>query len=148
MQMNAPYNADSLTMTGKPNIADEILPRVIIVEDDELARMTLVDGLNDEGLRIVASCDNSLEAIQLAEALHPDLVVMDVGLAGGEDGILAAMRIYQKTGIRCLFTTGLDIVDAQRRNLMMPPSLGWLQKPFTASQLAAAVKQALERISE
>jgi CheY-like chemotaxis protein len=120
---------------------------VVIVEDDELVRSLLVEGLRDEGLYVVGSCDTSLEAAHLAEILRPDLVVMDIGLAGGDDGLLAAARIYRATGIRCLFTTGQDIAELQRRNLMLVPALGWLQKPFTPGQLAAAAKQALAQIT-
>jgi DNA-binding NarL/FixJ family response regulator len=128
-------------------MAEQPLPRVVIVEDDDLVRSLLAEGLSDEGLHVVGSCDTSLEAAHLAEILRPDLVVMDIGLAGGDDGLLAAGRIYRATGIRCLFTTGQDIAETQRRNMMMAPALGWLQKPFTPSQLAAAVKQALEKIA-
>ncbi len=120
---------------------------MVIVEDDELVRSLLAEGLGDEGLHVVGSCDTSLEAMHLAEILRPDLVVMDIGLAGGDDGLLAAGRIYRETGIRCLFTTGQDVASLQRRSVTVPPALGWLQKPFTPSQLAAAVKQALARIA-
>ncbi|MFN3402313.1 MAG: response regulator, partial [Ferrovibrio sp.] len=128
-------------------MAEQPLPRVVIVEDDDLVRSLLAEGLSDEGLYVVGSCDTSLEAAHLAEILRPDLVVMDIGLAGGDDGLLAASRIYRATGIRCLFTTGQDVASLQRRSRMMPPALGWLQKPFTPSQLAAAVKQALAQIA-
>ncbi len=120
---------------------------MVIVEDDELVRSLLTEGLSDEGLHVVGSCDTSLEAMHLAEILRPDLVVMDIGLAGGDDGLLAAGRIYRETGIRCLFTTGQDIAGLQRRSMTMSSALGWLQKPFTPSQLAAAVKQALAQIA-
>jgi two-component system, NarL family, response regulator LiaR len=57
--------------------------RVLIAEDDPLARTALRGALRDDSIEIVAEAALAAETIELAEALQPDVVVMDVGLNRG-----------------------------------------------------------------
>ena len=85
------------------------------------------------------------EALQLAEALSPTLVVMDIRLAGDRDGIDTALELFRSHGIRCVFASAYSDQDAQRRAAPAAP-LGWLQKPYTMASLTATVHEAVREL--
>jgi len=55
--------------------------RVLVVEDDEAIRQTLVDVLEDGGYRVDGASDGA-EAIQQMERRRPDLVLLDLHMPG------------------------------------------------------------------
>ncbi|MDP6550098.1 MAG: response regulator transcription factor [Dehalococcoidia bacterium] len=96
--------------------------RVLIVEDEPFFREMLQRSLSDEpDIEVVGMTDNGDLAVQLAEALEPDAILMDIEIEGTLDGIEAALRIKQerpKTGIVILsahrdrrYITGLPFYD-------------------------------------
>ena len=90
----------------------------------------------------VGVAETADSAVALATAQKPALVLMDIRLASGGDGIDAAIRIYRDHGIRSLFASAHSDVLARNRAEPARP-LGWLQKPYTMDRLVDAVKQAL-----
>ena len=81
-------------MTGSP--ADAAKPhRVLIAEDEALIRMDLAEMLREEGYEVVGEAGDGQEAVDLAESLRPDLVIMDVKMPR-RDGIDAAAEIAEK----------------------------------------------------
>jgi chemotaxis response regulator CheB len=66
--------------------------RVVIAEDEVLIRMDLAEMLSDEGYDVVGQAGDGARAIELAEELRPDLVILDVKMPV-LDGIAAAERI-------------------------------------------------------
>jgi two-component system, response regulator PdtaR len=70
---------------------------------------------------------------------------MDIRLSSASDGVEAAIDIYGKLGIRCIFSSGH--ADAHvRRSAERAHPLGWLDKPYTSAQLLDAVKDAVEHL--
>jgi two-component system, response regulator PdtaR len=68
-----------------------------------------------------------------------------VRLAGERDGIHAAVEIFRKLGIRCIFATAhYDRHSIERAQPAMP--LGWLQKPYSMVSLVNAVCRALKEL--
>jgi hypothetical protein len=68
---------------------------------------------------------------------------MDVRLADDSDGIQAAVEIFKKLGIRCIFATAhFDEQSHERARPAMP--LGWLQKPYAMVSLVNAVRRSLK----
>ena len=63
-----------------------VLPRVLVVEDDGDLRRLLRRGLEEEGFEVVQTSSGK-DAVELAEADPPDLLVVDIGLpdADGRD---------------------------------------------------------------
>src|SRR6266849_98016 len=76
--------------------------RVLIVEDDIPLSTVVEDTLTYEGYAVVGTARSAEEAISMAVARGPALVLMDVRLLGNSDGIAAAEEILERTGIRCL----------------------------------------------
>ena len=68
--------------------------RVLVVEDEPLYRKGLCAQLSDcPGIEVVGAASNGEEAIELAERLDPDAVLMDIELGGATNGIQAGQAI-------------------------------------------------------
>jgi CheY-like chemotaxis protein len=118
--------------------------RVLVVEDDYFVSMEIEAILEDLGCDVVATSATAEEAISIAERERPDLILMDIRLAGRMDGIEAATRIHEEWGIRSLFVTAHSDPGTFARGEAANP-LGWVAKPFTTHQLTAAITASLQR---
>ena len=69
--------------------------RVLVVEDHELFRRFICSTLGEGSeLQIIGEASDGLEAVRKAEELHPDLILLDIGLPS-LNGIEAARRIHK-----------------------------------------------------
>ena len=118
-------------------------PRVLVVEDEFFLAVQIEEWLLDNGFEVVDVVHTADEAIAVADAERPDLVIMDIRLASDTDGITAALEILTRTGIRCIFATAYADAATRERGEKARP-FAWLRKPFTADVLLGAVKAALE----
>jgi two-component system, response regulator PdtaR len=119
--------------------------RILIVEDDVLIASQMEAALAEDGFEIAGVASTGKEAFQLAEAQSPTLVVMDIRLAGDQDGIDAALELFRAHGIRCIFASAHSDEDTRRRAAPAAP-LGWLQKPYTMASLTAMVRAAFKEL--
>ena len=116
------------------------------MEDDFLVAEDVETTLLGEGFDVVGVAESAGRAMELAATQKPALILMDIRLAGGSDGIDAAIQIYRDHGIRCLFASAHSDLHARKRAEFAQP-LGWLQKPYTIAQLVDSVKRALSDVS-
>lgn len=116
--------------------------RVLIVEDDYLVSGEMEAELSAAGFQVVGIAASAAEAVRLAQAREPHLVVMDIALQGTGDGIDAALEIFRSKGIRSLFASAFHDAETRRRAQPAAP-LGWLAKPYTMSLLVQAVRNAV-----
>ena len=126
------------TQSGKPE-------RVLIVEDELLVASQMEAALTDAGFEVAGIAATGTEALRLAEAQSPTLVVMDIRLPGNRDGIDTALELFRLHGIRCIFASAYSDQEARRRSAPASP-LGWLQKPYTMESLAALVRESLSAL--
>jgi CheY-like chemotaxis protein len=119
--------------------------RVLVVEDDWLVSLDIEAALLAAGYSVVGIADSADEAIGMAAQLRPDVATMDIRLRGPRDGIQAANELYQRFGLRCLFVSAYSNGTTKERAAAAKP-LGWLQKPFFASQLVVALQGALRNL--
>ncbi len=120
--------------------------RVLIAEDEALIRLDLAEMLREEGYEIVGEAGDGQEAVELAEQLNPDLVIMDVKMPR-RDGIDAASEIARKRIAPIVVLTAFsqrDLVERARD----AGAMAYLVKPFTISDLIPAIELALSRFSE
>jgi two-component system, response regulator PdtaR len=119
--------------------------RILVVEDNFVVATGIEGALSEAGFDVVGVAISADEAVALAESHKPYLIVMDVRLAGERDGINAAVEIFQKLGIRCVFATAhYDEQSLERAKQAMP--LGWLRKPYAMVSLVNAVRGALNEL--
>jgi two-component system, response regulator PdtaR len=117
--------------------------RVLVVEDETLLAVQIEGCLTDEGYNVTDVVYTAEDAIAVALADKPDLIIMDVRLAGEGDGIAAACEILARTGIRSVFATAR--VDEQTRapgSIACP--VAWLEKPFGVESILQAVRLAFQ----
>ena len=132
-------------MTGSPNDADSPR-RVLIAEDEALIRLDLAEMLREEGYEVVGEAGDGQEAVDLAEALHPDLVIMDVKMPR-RDGIDAASEIASKRIAPIVILTAFsqrELVERARD----AGAMAYLVKPFSITDLVPAIEVAVSRFSE
>jgi CheY-like chemotaxis protein len=118
------------------------IPRILIVEDDEIIANLISVMLEKRGYNIVGRTGMGEESIILAAELEPDLIIMDINLAGAMDGVTAACLIFQLFQFPIVFLTAHcdDVLLARAKNAQ---PLGYVIKPFTDRDLASNVELAL-----
>ena len=119
---------------------------VVIAEDEALIRMDLAEMLTDEGYDVVGQAGDGVKAIELAESLQPDLVILDVKMPV-LDGIAAAESIARKRIAPVVILTAFsqrELVERARD----AGAMAYLVKPFTQSDLVPAIEMALSRFAE
>ena len=121
--------------------------RVLVVEDDYLVAMEIEAALVDAGFDIIGVVATAEEAVTLAGSERPALVVMDIRLAGKRDGVDAALELFSKHAIRCVFATAHSDNDTRLRAEPASP-LGWLQKPFSMTSLVDTIRNALNEMDK
>jgi DNA-directed RNA polymerase specialized sigma24 family protein len=121
-------------------IAGAMASRVLIIEDEPLIAMHLEAIVTDMGHSLVGVAATHREAVAIAEAERPDLVLADVQLADGSSGIEAVQEILESLVVPVVFITAYPerLLSGERTE----PT--WLvTKPFEPETVIATVGQAL-----
>ncbi|HSZ47441.1 MAG TPA: response regulator, partial [Streptosporangiaceae bacterium] len=87
---------------------------MVIAEDEALIRLDLREMLEEEGYVVSGEAADGETAVQLAEQLRPDLVIMDVKMPG-LDGISAAERITSSQLAPVIILTAFSQRDLVQR---------------------------------
>lgn len=114
---------------------------VLVVEDNFLAALLIELTLKEAGYRVIATVRTGEQAIEFATEHHPELVVMDVNIAGAIDGVEAALRIRSAAGSDVLFQTAYSDRETITR-IESVPNVGRLTKPLDPARLLACVDEA------
>jgi CheY-like chemotaxis protein len=125
-----------------PNRSDSII-RVLLVDDHEPFRQFVRATLNARpGTEVVSEASDGLDAVQKAQELKPDLIVLDIGLPG-LNGLEAARRIRKLSpGSIILFLSQESSADVIREALSIG-ALGFVIKVCAARDLMVAVESVL-----
>lgn len=118
--------------------------RIMVVEDNYFVALTIENALIDAGYEVLAVLDSGEAALECVAELKPDLVLMDIRLAGELDGIDTAIALHRR-GIVSLFASA-HFDDAMKERGAAAVPAGWLVKPFSESELLGAVREALKGI--
>jgi len=118
--------------------------RILVVEDETVIAMDLRERLTALGYEVCGIVTQGEVVAQKVIALRPDLVLMDVNLAGTTDGVKAAQQIGEFCDVPIVFLTAYsdsELVErASRTN-----AYGFLVKPFDERELHATLQVALVR---
>src|SRR5690349_3084254 len=137
----------NVVMTGSAtDVETPASHRVLIAEDEALIRLDLAEMLREEGYEIVGEAGDGQEAVDLAESLKPDLVIMDVKMPR-RDGIDAASEIASKRIAPIVILTAFsqrELVERARD----AGAMAYLVKPFNITDLIPAIEVAVSRFSE
>ncbi|MBT2647769.1 response regulator [Bacillus sp. ISL-34] len=118
-----------------------MVKRILVVEDESILLLDITIMLKDAGFDVVGHARNGEKAIELAHALQPDLVLMDIKMPK-MNGLKASDVISNTFKIPVLLLTAFSqreyIDEAKRANIV-----GYLVKPITEANLIPAVEIAL-----
>ena len=115
--------------------------RVVVVDDEELARGILREWLADHpDIEIVAECANGFEAVKAATELKPDLLMLDIQMPK-----LDGFDVLELVGgdVPVIFITAYDSYAVRAFEVH---AVDYLLKPFSAERLADALDRARGRI--
>jgi two-component system, response regulator PdtaR len=120
--------------------------RVVIAEDEALIRLDLKEMLEEEGYVVAGEAGDGRTAVELADSLKPDLVILDIKMPV-LDGISAAEQIAAKRTTPVVILTAFsqrDLVERARD----AGAMAYLVKPFTKADLVPAIEMAMSRFTE
>jgi DNA-binding NarL/FixJ family response regulator len=115
---------------------------ILIVEDEAIVAADLANKLGRLGCTIAGSTGEGEHAVAFARERHPDLVLMDIHLAGPMDGVNAAEIIWRECGVPVIYLTAhSDQPTIERAKLTEP--FGYILKPFDDRDLEICIQMAL-----
>jgi DNA-binding response OmpR family regulator len=123
-----------------PELAGKV---ILLVDDDEELLIALAAPLRRRGYEVACATD-AVTAISTAFKQPPDVVVMDIGLPGG-NGITVMQRLHslpQLAGVPVLMVSGRD-PEKNRDGALAAGAVAYFAKPVTPEVLSAAVTEAL-----
>ena len=119
-------------------------PRVIIVDDHQLAREGLKALLAGDGIEIVGLAETGEQAIALTQELVPDIVLMDVRLGEGIDGLEATRRIAALGLPTRIIMLTLHDMPGYVREALSAGAAGYVLKDTAIGDLRRAIDQVMD----
>jgi DNA-binding NarL/FixJ family response regulator len=113
--------------------------RALIVEDEILIALDLEAEMHALGFDVCGLAPNARQARSLAMSNEPDVVLMDVNLEGGREGIEAARWLWEVCETAVVFVTSYNDDDTVERIHERVPGAPVLAKPVYRKALAGAV---------
>ncbi|MES9997063.1 HD domain-containing phosphohydrolase [Desulfovibrio aminophilus] len=115
---------------------------ILVVEDERMVALDIERLVRGMGYEVAGISDSGEEAVEMARALRPGLVLMDIRLKGTIDGIEAATRIQKIHDTPVIYLTAYaDDTTLERARLTGP--FGYLIKPFEDRELRLTIEMAL-----
>ena len=99
---------------------------------------------SDWAMRVVGTTATGEEAIELARWHRPNLVLMDIQLAGAMDGIAAAQQIRRECNLPILFLTANSDLGTDER-ARQAGVVGSILKPFDKRDISIQIEKALNQ---
>jgi two-component system, response regulator PdtaR len=104
---------------------------IFIVEDEVIISIFIKMYLEKKGFNVIGTCTNGTEAVDIILDKKPDIIILDVSLKGGLNGIEVAYKIYERYQPKIIFVTGLE--ERALRDVKIKYS--YLRKPFDNKHL-------------
>lgn len=133
-------DAARLHQEAMTDIEKQTAARILIIEDEPIIAMDIESIVVELGHQSVGIADTRDQAVEMAEAHRPDLILSDIQLADGSSGVDAAHEILAKFEVPLIFITAFPerLLTGER-----PEPTFLITKPFKRSAVQAAVSQAL-----
>jgi PAS domain S-box-containing protein len=116
--------------------------KALIVEGEDIFALDLQRILAAAGYEIVGTAHNGEEAVALAEANQPDIVLLDIRLQGKLDGVQTADLLNARFDIPIIYLTS-QVGDTTLRRSKMTEPFGYLFKPFDEKILFTTIEVAI-----
>ncbi|MBP6217058.1 MAG: response regulator [Oligoflexales bacterium] len=119
-------------------------PTILIVEDEFIIALDLQQKLLSLGYQAPMIAATGEDALQMTKELNPDLILMDIVLAGSMDGIEVAGKIKEFSDVPVIYTTSYSdrkILDRAKRT----NAYGYITKPYETKDLVIAIEISVSR---
>jgi PAS domain S-box-containing protein len=116
--------------------------KILVVEDEAITGMDIKRSLVEMGYSVVAIATTGELAVRKAGELHPDLILMDIMLAGKMNGIEAAELIKRQLRIPVVYLSAYSDDSFLARAKLTEP-FGYILKPFRELELKTTIEMAL-----
>ena len=116
--------------------------RILIVEDEAIVASDIKETLTGLGYTVTGIAKSGEIALEKVEETRPDLVLMDIHLAGTMDGIQAAGEIRAKYSIPVIYLTAYADAPLLERAKVTEP-YGYMLKPYDDRELHSVIEMAL-----
>ena len=118
--------------------------RIMLVEDELITALDIQRMLERVGYQVSATISSGEEAVEKAQKIKPDLIIMDIFLSDDMDGIEASENIIKQIDVPVVFlTANADSNTIKRADTIR--HYGYLIKPVKQSDLDSIISTALQR---
>ena len=120
--------------------------RIVLAEDEAIIRLDLRESLQEEGYEVVGDVGRGDKAVEVVEALRPDVAIFDIKMPG-MSGLEAAKIVSDKKICPVVMLTAFsqrEIIEQARD----AGALAYLVKPFQKTDLVPAIELAIARFAE
>jgi two-component system, response regulator PdtaR len=128
-----------------PPVGNEAGPVILVVEDEELARLIIADYLKEGGFKVLETA-NAEQALQVLES-RADVraVVLDVVMPGAMDGIALARAIHARWPAIALLVISGKVAPTKAH---LPPGTGFLPKPYFGPSIVGRIRAIISGSSD
>ncbi|HDZ26428.1 hypothetical protein LCGC14_0735130 [marine sediment metagenome] len=116
--------------------------QILIVEDERIVAEDIKISLQKLGYSVPGTAISGEEAVKKAEDMQPDLVLMDIILAGEMDGIEASALIRSRFEIPVVYLTACSDQKTLNKVIITDP-FGYIIKPYEDKDLQTTIEMAL-----
>ncbi len=116
--------------------------KILIVEDEIIIAMEIQDRVEGLGYEILDMVSSGEEALSLLKKETPDIILMDIMLKGGMDGVDTATQIRKTLNVPIIYLTAYADHNTLQRAKITEPS-GYILKPVNEKELQIAIEIAL-----
>ncbi len=116
--------------------------RLLLVDDHRMLRETLKRSMLDEGFEVVGEASDGLEGVEMAAALQPDVVLMDVTMPE-IDGVEATRRIVEARPESRVIMLTMHADQDVLSGAIRAGACGYLVKDCSFEEVAATVREAM-----
>ena len=115
--------------------------KILVVEDEVIIRKDIIMNLRQIGCEVVGETGYAEKAIDLADLLEPDLILMDIRLQGAMSGLEAAKVIGTKHRIPIVIMSAYSFEESAIRE-EIPQLVSFLAKPVWPGMIRQVVEAA------
>lgn len=132
--------ATSLLEKAWTDVNRQLATTVLVIEDESVIAIDIAGIVRELGHTVIGIASSEREAVQIARAKMPGLVLADINLGAGGSGIDAVGKILQSMTVPVIFVTAFPerLLTGQR-----PEPTYLVTKPFEPDTLKATISQAL-----
>ncbi len=114
---------------------------ILVVEDEAMTAMYMETMLKRKGYNVLKCVSTGEEAVEFALSNIPDVIIMDIRLAGKMNGIEAVEKIKAVTidTVKFMFTTGYSDAELMETSMKLGP-IGFFVKPVNLSEISNVIE--------